>query len=126
MQCRPRRTQHAARSIRMDLPLFPLNAVLFPGAKLPLHIFEPRYRMMIGECIDNEQPFGVVLIREGPEVGGGARPYDVGVTARITEVERLEDGRFNIVCIGQDRFRIHQTSSERAYLLGDVELLTDL
>jgi Lon protease-like protein len=109
----------------MNLPLFPLNTVLFPGAELPLHIFEPRYRQMIGRCIDQESPFGVVLIRSGPEVGGMAEPRRVGVTARITTVERLPDGRMNIVGIGQDRFRILDTSTDLPYLTGDVELLSD-
>ena len=110
----------------MELPLFPLNTVLFPGALLPLHIFEPRYRQMIGECVAQERPFGVVLIESGPEVGEGAVPHRVGVTAQITTIERLEDGRMNIVCVGQDRFRILNTSSERPYLTGDVELLASL
>jgi Lon protease-like protein len=107
----------------MELPLFPLNTVLFPGALLPLHIFEPRYRTMIGECIDQERPFGVVLIERGQEVGEGAVPHSVGVTAQITGVDRLDDGRLNIVCVGQDRFRILDTSSARPYLTVDVELL---
>jgi Lon protease-like protein len=109
----------------MQLPLFPLNTVLFPGATLPLHIFEPRYRQMIGECVDEERPFGVVLIERGAEVGEGAVPHRVGVTAQVTVVDRLADGRMNILCIGQDRFRILDTSSERAYLTGAVELLAD-
>lgn len=107
----------------MELPLFPLNTVLFPGAMLPLHIFEPRYRTMIGECIEYERPFGVVLIEQGPEVGEGAVPHRVGATAQITGVERMPDGRMNIVCVGQDRFRIVETSSARPYLLGHVDLL---
>jgi Lon protease-like protein len=110
----------------MNLPLFPLNTVLFPGAELPLHIFEPRYRQMIGQCIEQEAPFGVVLIRSGPEVGGIAEPHRVGVTARITRVERLPDGRMNIVGIGQDRFRILDTSTALPYLTGEVELLGDI
>src|SRR5215216_5562333 len=109
----------------MDLPLFPLNTVLFPGATLPLHIFEPRYRQMIGECVDQERPFGVVLIEGGPEVGEGAVPHRVGCTAQITSVERQDDCRMNILCLGQSRFRIFGTSTERPYLLGDVELLGD-
>jgi Lon protease-like protein len=103
-----------------------LNTVLFPGAELPLHIFEPRYRQMIGECIDREQPFGVVLIERGPEVGEGAVPREVGCTAQVTGVERLEEGRMNIVCVGQSRFRILSTSSARPYLVGEVELLADV
>ena len=107
----------------MELPLFPLHSVLFPGTRLPLHIFEPRYRQMIGECLEQETRFGVVLIREGPEVGGGAEPFAVGCTAHITRADREADGRLNILAIGQDRFRIQSTSSERPYLLGEVELL---
>ena len=110
----------------MDLPLFPLKTVLFPGARLPLHIFEPRYRQMIGECVEREAPFGVVLIRSGAEVGGGAVPHRVGATARITAVERLPDGRMNIVTVGQQRFRILETTTERPYLMGTVELLWDV
>lgn len=110
----------------MELPLFPLNSVLFPGATLPLHIFEPRYRQMINECIDQESAFGVVLIESGPEVGDGARPHRVGVTARITDVERMDDGRMTISTVGQDRFEIMGTSHERPYLLGDVRILADL
>jgi Lon protease-like protein len=111
---------------KMELPLFPLNTVLFPGALLPLHIFEPRYRTMIGECVEQERPFGVVLIERGTEVGEGAIPHQVGVTAQITGVDRMDDGRLNIVCVGQDRFRILDTSSARPYLTGDVELLHGL
>ena len=109
----------------MDLPLFPLNTVLFPGAELPLHIFEPRYRLMISRCVDEERPFGVVLIRSGPEVGGTAEPRRIGVTARITQVERLADGRLNIVSVGQDRFRILDTFSDLPYLTGAIELLDE-
>jgi Lon protease-like protein len=91
---------------KLSLPLFPLNTVLFPGQVLPLHIFEKRYRHMIGQCIEQELPFGVVLIQEGEEVGGPAKPYSVGTTARITQVERLDDGRLNIMTVGEMRFRI--------------------
>jgi Lon protease-like protein len=80
---------------------------------------------MIGECIDQERPFGVVLIEHGAEVGEGAEPHAVGCTAQITTAERLDDGRMNIVCVGQTRFRILGTSSARPYLLGDVEPLAD-
>src|SRR5215203_2645323 len=107
----------------MLLPLFPLNTVLFPGAKLPLHIFEPRYRQMIGGCIEEERPFGVVLIESGPEAGGNAVPRRVGATAQIVNVERLEDGRLNIICVGQDRFRIVETFADQPFLRGEVELL---
>ncbi len=105
------------------LPLFPLNTVLFPGQLLPLHIFEPRYRQMIGECLQNSQPFGVVLLRQGDEVGDDAAvPYDVGTTANIIQVERLPDGRMTIVCVGNARFRLTHTYHDRPYLRGDVDL----
>ncbi len=102
------------------LPLFPLNTVLFPGQMLPLHIFEPRYRTMINQCIERETPFGVVLIQEGREVGADAVPHRVGTSARITDTERLEDGRMHIVIAGEARFRILQLYHDLPYLTGDV------
>ncbi len=105
-----------------ELPLFPLNLVLFPGMPLNLHIFEERYKQMIRECRSKGQPFGVVLIRRGAEAGGKlAVPYDFGCTAQITEVEPLEEGRFNLTGIGQDRFRIHSLKYDRPYLVGLVD-----
>ncbi|MCH8222137.1 MAG: LON peptidase substrate-binding domain-containing protein [Chloroflexi bacterium] len=74
------------------LPIFPLNTVLFPGAPLPLRIFEPRYREMLKRCLDGDRRFGVALIKSGPEVGGPAEPHDVGTVARIERV-RDEGGR---------------------------------
>jgi len=107
----------------VELPIFPLNTVLFPGATLPLHIFEDRYRVMIGECIAGDREFGVCLIREGAEVGESATPNDVGTTARVTSVQRLEDGRMNIMCTGVRRFRIQQIVEQTPYLIADVEML---
>jgi len=75
------------------LPLFPLEAVLFPGALMPLHIFEPRYRLLIRRCIERQRPFGIVLIRNGSEVGAGAEAYGVGTEAKIVAESRLRDGR---------------------------------
>lgn len=103
----------------MRLPLFPLNTTLFPGQMLPLHIFEPRYRLMIDECMKEDIPFGVVLIREGREVGGLAVPHRVGTTARIVKTERLEDGRMNIATVGETRFRILQLHHDKPYLTSD-------
>jgi len=107
----------------MFLRLFPLQTVLFPGMRMPLHIFEDRYRKMIRECIEEDAPFGVLLIREGAEVGSGAIPHNVGTTARITQVEYLEDGRMNIFTIGYQRFRVVQLMTDRDYLSGEVELI---
>ena len=107
----------------MELPLFPLNAVLFPGATLPLHVFEERYKLMIGHCLEKGEPFGVVLIRSGSEVGDPAQPFDIGTTARIVHVQRLAEGRLNIIARGGQRFRTLSLLPQRPYLVGQVELL---
>jgi uncharacterized protein len=106
-----------------ELPLFPLNTVLFPGMPLQLHIFEERYKRMIQLCLDQRQPFGVVLIRHGREaLGPLAEPHYVGCTARIIEVEPLSEGLMNIVALGQQRFRVLSLNYEQPYLVGKVEL----
>jgi uncharacterized protein len=105
-----------------ELPLFPLNTVLFPGMPLPLHIFEPRYREMVQDCLDQQRPFGVVLIRDGVAEGGPvADPHKVGCVAEIIEVQHLEDGRLLLITIGQERFRILSLSHQLPYLMGSVE-----
>ncbi len=106
----------------MRLDLFPLNTVLFPGMRLPLHIFEPRYRAMLGRCIETEGVFGVVLIAEGEEVGAAAIPYRIGTTARVEKVEYLPDGRFNLLALGETRFRIDRIVAEEPHVVGEVEL----
>jgi Lon protease-like protein len=111
------------RIVIMDMPLFPLNVVLFPGMALPLHIFEPRYKEMINRCIDEEIPFGVALIQEGQEVGGPARPYLVGTAARIVRVERQPDDCMNITALGTQRFRILELDHSRPYLSAKVTQL---
>lgn len=106
-----------------ELALFPLNTVLFPSTPIQLHIFENRYKRMIGECITQQKPFGVVLIRRGDEaLGTLADPHRIGCTASIIEVERLEQGRMNITAIGRDRFRILSLDSQsQPYLMGTVD-----
>ena len=108
-----------------ELRLFPLNVALFPGMTLALRIFEDRYKLMIGECLDDNAPFGVVQIREGVEAGGPAEPYRIGTTARITQVERLEEGRMNLATIGENRFSIMDTDHELLYLKGKVKYLPE-
>ena len=108
-----------------DLPLFPLNAVLFPQARMPLHIFEPRYREMMNRCLEEELAFGVLLIKEGDEVGGPATPHEIGTLARIVDVARLEDGRMNIIVAGVTRFKLREQHTDRAYLTGRIQLLPD-
>lgn len=107
----------------MELPLFPLNSVLFPGATLPLHIFEERYKLMIGRCLQSGSPFGVLLIRSGNEVGEATEPFEVGTTARIVRVQHLDDGRMNLVCLGERRFRLLRKLRDTPYLVGEAEPL---
>jgi Lon protease-like protein len=107
----------------MLLPLFPLNTVLLPNTILPLHIFEERYKTMIGRCIDERAPFGVVLIKSGVEAGGEAEPHDAGCTARVVQVQRLPDGKMNLLAYGDGRFRIVSLDRSEPYLQGEVELL---
>lgn len=109
-----------------DLPLFPLNTVLFPGQPLSLHIFEERYKEMINLCIDTQQPFGVVLLETGraEHVPGAppVKPHVIGCTAQIVHIQRLIAGRMNIIVQGEERFRVNRFKHDRAYLVGEVEL----
>lgn len=109
----------------MELPLFPLRTVLFPGMPLPLRIFEERYRIMTRELLASEGGFGVLLIREGHEVGGGAIPHEIGTTARIEEAEEVEGGRFVLQARGEQRFRLVRMLEPRPYPYGEVELIDD-
>jgi Lon protease-like protein len=110
----------------MELPLFPLNTVLFPGATLALHVFEERYKQMIRWCLENESPFGVLLIRSGSEVGEPGEPFEVGATAGIIRVQHLDEGRMNLACLGRERFRVSRKVNESPYLVGEVELLESM
>jgi len=87
-------------------PMFPLGTVLFPGGFLPLHVFEPRYRVMTRQCLDGDRSFGVVLIERGSEVGGGDTRVDVGTRATIVDARELEDGRWVLGTVGVDRIRV--------------------
>ncbi len=106
----------------LEVPLFPLNTVLFPGMHLPLHIFEDRYKEMVADCLPGDRPIAISLIESGPEVGGTARPHPVGTTALIRDVERLPEGRFNMTAVGQERVRILDLKMSRPYLIGLVEV----
>ena len=94
------------QSCPVELPLFPLNTVLFPGGPLPLRIFEPRYVDMVKRCLRDQAPFGVVLIREGEETGP-AEFHDVGTLARIVDFDTLPDGLLGLTCVGEQRIRVH-------------------
>jgi Lon protease-like protein len=108
------------------LPLFPLGSVLFPGALLPLHIFEPRYRLLVRRCVERDQPFGIVLIRSGSEVGPAAEPHGIGTEARIVGVSPLADGRSYIVTRGERRFAVDGIVPDaEPYLVGRVRYLDE-
>ncbi len=100
---------------RTRLPLFPLQVVLFPGSRLPLHIFEDRYKVLVNECIREEKEFGIVL-------ANGAEVAEVGCTAAIRAVLKVyDDGRMDIVVEGHRRFKVFHFDAERApYLVGEV------
>jgi len=89
-----------------DLPLFPLNAVLFPGGPLPLRIFEPRYLDMVSQCLREQSGFAVVLLGEGEEASAAASFAATGTEARIVDFDRLDGGLLGISCLGRERVRI--------------------
>ena len=103
-----------------SLPVFPLGVVLYPQERLPLHIFEPKYRDMVHVCLEEEGPFGVVLFDEG-------KMADVGCTAQIVNVvTRYDDGRMDILVEGRRRFRLIEVHPERPYLTAEVEILSEI
>jgi len=107
----------------VELPIFPLNTVLFPGGTLPLHIFEERYKLLVQVCVQEQRPFGVCLMRSGREVGEASEPFEIGTTALITNLEALNEGRLNIMCSGGERFRIGQIVRQAPYLVAKVDIL---
>ena len=111
------------------LPLFPLGAVLYPGMLLPLHIFEERYRELVRDLLERPEPrrFGVIAIRKGRETGidGVHSLYEIGCTATLRRVSRHPDGRFDIITLGTQRFRLSGLDETRPYLQGEVEMLAD-
>jgi uncharacterized protein len=109
-----------------EVPLFPLNTVLFPGGVLPLRIFEPRYLDMVGRCMREGGVFGVVLIREGLEAGGGATAYSVGTLAQIVDFDQLPDKLLGITTRGTRRFHVLSSRAQDDGLnVARIELLRD-
>jgi Lon protease-like protein len=111
---------------RNKIPIFPLQAVLFPGMSIQLNIFEARYLQLIEACLRDRSPFGVLLILEGSEVENGEEPpriAQVGCLARITRSEKLDDGRFTVDVRGGQRFRIEELSNSEPYLTAKITLL---
>ena len=109
----------------MDVPLFPLSTILFPGGPLPLRIFEPRYIDMISYCMKNDVAFGVLLIRDGKETGP-ATTHDVGTLARIMDWYQGSDGLLGVTAIGEQRFRLLSSRRQSDGLnIGNIELIAD-
>lgn len=109
----------------MEIPLFPLRTVLYPGGPLPLRIFEQRYLDMISRCLKADQPFGVLLIRQGSETGA-AITHDVGTLARIIDWYQGSDGLLGVTATGTRRFRkLSERRQPDGLMLGEVELLAD-
>lgn len=105
--------------------MFPLGTVLFPSIFLPLHVFEPRYRLMARHCLDGANEFGVVLIERGSEVGGDDVRTSVGTVARILEATELEDGRWVIGAVGTRRIRVQSWLPDDPYPRAEVEEWAD-
>jgi hypothetical protein len=107
----------------VQVPLFPLNTVLFPGGALPLRIFEPRYLGLVSQCLKSDMPFGVLLIRDGGETGP-ATTHNVGTLARITDWYQGSDGLLGITAIGEQRFRLIASERQEDGLnIGEIETL---
>jgi Lon protease-like protein len=107
----------------MEVPLFPLRTVLFPGGPLPLRIFESRYTDMISHCMKNDSSFGVLLIRDGHE-SGEATTYDVGTLARITDWYQGSDGLLGVTAAGEQRFRLVSRRRQSDGLnIGEIEVI---
>jgi Lon protease-like protein len=109
----------------MELPLFPLQTVLYPGLPIPLHVFEDRYRQMFERILAGERRFGVVAIARGLEVGGPARHHPVGCVAEVRDVHRYPDGRLDVVAHGQHRFRIDGVVQASPYIVAEVRRLAE-
>ncbi|HMA37185.1 MAG TPA: LON peptidase substrate-binding domain-containing protein [Chloroflexia bacterium] len=110
----------------IDLPLFPLGSVLFPGFGVQLHIFEERYKQMVADCLSGSPRFGILGIERGVEVGDTADPYQVGTLVQITQLEELAEGRFSLVAAGLERFQVLDLAPPgKLYLRGRVRLWPD-
>jgi Lon protease-like protein len=112
-------------SAQRILPLFPLNSVLFPGASIPLQIFEDRYKQMLQDCLDSDSRFGIVLIKSGREVGEAAEPHTIGTVAHIVQSQEIDGGRFLISATGVQRFEISEILDRRPYISARVNLLAE-
>jgi Lon protease-like protein len=105
--------------------MFPLEAVLFPNAVMPLQIFEPRYRQMIELCLRGDGRFGVVLIERGSHVGGGDSRFDFGTVARVVEAARTPDGRYLLATVGTERLRVRRWLADDPYPRADIDIVPE-
>lgn len=106
--------------------MFPLGSVLLPGERLPLHIFEPRYRQLVHDCLEQDDPsFGVVLIAQGHEAGGGDVRHDIATMAHIVAHQSIGDGRFLLECVGGERIRVDAWLQDDPYPMADVRMFPD-
>ena len=122
LNSRPRSRGATTVDNTYELPLFPLHTVLYPGNRLPLRIFEPRYVDLVGRCLDADQGFGVVAIKSGEETGRPALTVDLGTVAKIVDFDHGKDGLLHIVAVGAQRFRLFGTSAQSDNLmLGQVQ-----
>ena len=109
----------------MELPLFPLQTVLYPGLPIPLHVFEDRYRRMFKRVLDGDRRFGVVAIVKGRDVDAGATYHPVGCVAEVAEVDRHADGRLDVVARGRSRFEIDGVAQAAPYIVAEVRELPE-
>ena len=107
------------------LPQFPLGLVLFPTMLLPLHVFEPRYRALVHDILDGDRSFGVVLIERGSDTGGDDQRSGFGTVARVVEAEEYPDGRWGIIAVGVERFRVTSWLPDDPYPRAEIELWPD-
>jgi Lon protease-like protein len=109
----------------VELPLFPLSTVLYPGLPIPLHVFEERYQQMLSSVLDGERRFGVVAIVHGYEVGGPADYHAIGCVAEVRRARRYPDGRLDVVAQGEQRFRVQGVTQSAPYIIANVAALNE-
>lgn len=109
----------------LELPMFPLGSVLLPSTLISLHIFEDRYRALARHCLAGDRRLGVVLIERGRDVGGGDARFDVGTRAVIADAVELDDGRWIMILVGEDRVRVHRWLPDDPYPRAEVVLCED-
>jgi len=113
----------SSHEVAVELPLFPLQTVLYPGVPIPLHVFEDRYRQMFARVLDGERRFGVVAIVKGRDVDSDATYHPVGCVAEVRDVRRHADGRLDVVARGQHRFKIDGVVQASPYIVAEVSTL---